>query len=62
MKRLVPNGPIANKAAMVKVMAWHLNGYKPLHEPMLTIWRQKISMSYWCNGIAQIHTPMTLYD
>ena len=34
--KLVPKGPIDNKAALVKVMACRQTGDKPLSEPMLT--------------------------
>ena len=34
--KFVPNIPIANKPALVHVMAWHQTGNKPLHEPNLT--------------------------
>ena len=29
--KFVPNGPIANKAALIQVMAWRRTGDKPLH-------------------------------
>ena len=29
-------GPIANKSALIQVMAWHRTGDKPLSEPMMT--------------------------
>ena len=32
----VPKGPIDNPPALVKIMAWHWIGDKPLSEPMLT--------------------------
>ena len=32
----VPNGPIDNKSALVKVMAWRRTGDKPLPEAMMT--------------------------
>ena len=31
----VPRGPLDNESALVRVMAWSLTDYKPLHEPML---------------------------
>ena len=34
--KFVPMSSIANKAALVQVMAWHLTGDKPLPEPMMT--------------------------
>ena len=34
--KFVPKGPIDNKAALAKVMAWRRTGNKPLAEPMLT--------------------------
>ena len=34
--RFVPKHPIANKPALVQVMAWRRTGYKPLHEPIMT--------------------------
>ena len=33
--KIVPRGPIDNKSALVRVMAWHRTGDKPLSEPML---------------------------
>ena len=33
--KFVPKGPINNKAALVRVMAWRRTGDKPLSEPML---------------------------
>ena len=32
----VPKHPIANKPALVQVMAWRRTGDKPLHEPIMT--------------------------
>ena len=34
--KFVPDGPIDNKPALVKMMAWRWIGDKPLSEPMLT--------------------------
>ena len=34
--KFVPKGPIDNKPALVKIMAWRWKGGKPLSEPMLT--------------------------
>ena len=34
--RLVPKSPIANKLALVQVMAWRWTGDKLLPEPMIT--------------------------
>ena len=34
--KFVPNGPINNNPALVKIMAWHQIGDKPLSESMLT--------------------------
>ena len=34
--KFVPNGPIENKSALVRVMAWRRTCNKPLPEPMLT--------------------------
>ena len=34
--KFVPKGPIDNKSALVKLMAWRLAGDKPVLEPMLT--------------------------
>ena len=34
--KFVPKGPIDNKSALVRVMAWRRTGDKPLPEPMLT--------------------------
>ena len=34
--KFIPKGPIDNKAALVKVMAWCRIGDKPLPEPTLT--------------------------
>ena len=34
--KLVPKGPIDNKAALVQVMAWRRTGDRPLPEPMIT--------------------------
>ena len=34
--KFVPKGPIGNKPALVRVMAWRRPGDKPLSEPMLT--------------------------
>ena len=34
--KLIPRSPIDNKPALVRVMAWHWIGDKPLSEPMLT--------------------------
>ena len=31
-----PEGPVGNKPALAKVMAWHRTGDQSLHEPMLT--------------------------
>ena len=36
LQKFVPKGPIDNKSILVKVMAWHLVGAKPLPEPILT--------------------------
>ena len=33
--KFVPKGPINNNPALVKIMAWHRSGYKPLSEPMM---------------------------
>ena len=35
-RKFVPKGPIDYKSALVKVMAWHRTGEKPLPESMLT--------------------------
>ena len=35
-RKFVPEGPIDNKSALVRVMAWRRTGDKPLPEPMLT--------------------------
>ena len=34
--KFVPRSPIDNKPTLVRVMAWHRKGDKPLSEPMLT--------------------------
>ena len=34
--KIIPNGPIDYKSALVQVMAWHWTGEKPLPESMLT--------------------------
>ena len=34
--KLVPRSPIDIKSALVRVMAWHRTGDKPLPEPMMT--------------------------
>ena len=34
--KFVPGGPINNKPALIKIMAWHRIGAKPLFEPMRT--------------------------
>ena len=34
--KLVPTSPIDNKPALVREMAWHRTGHKPLPEPMMT--------------------------
>ena len=33
--KFVPNGPIGNKEALVRTMAWHQSGDNPLSEPMM---------------------------
>ena len=33
--KFVPKGPIDNMQALLRVMAWHRVGYKPLPETML---------------------------
>ena len=33
--KFVPNGPIDNKSALVRVMAWHQPGHKPLEAMMI---------------------------
>ena len=35
-KKFVCKGPIDNNSALVQVMAWHREGYKPLPEPIQT--------------------------
>ena len=34
--KFIPNGPIDYKSALVRVMAWHRIGEKPLPKSMLT--------------------------
>ena len=34
--RRVPEGPVDNKSALARAMAWRRTGDKPLPEPMLT--------------------------
>ena len=34
--KVIPKGPIDYKSALVKVVAWHRTGEKPLPESMLT--------------------------
>ena len=34
--KYISKGPIDNRAALVKVMAWRQTCNKPLHEPMLS--------------------------
>ena len=33
--KFVPNGPINNKLVLVRMMAWHPTGAKPLSETMM---------------------------
>ena len=33
---IVPDGPIHNKSALIKVMAWHRKSDKPLHKSVMT--------------------------
>ena len=40
--KLVPKGPDDNKSALVQVMAWRRTGVKPLPEPMLTQFTDRI--------------------
>ena len=35
-RKFVPKGQIDNNPALIKIMAWHRIGDKPLSEPMLT--------------------------
>ena len=37
---LFPGGPIDNKPALVKVMAWRRLGDNPLSEPVLTLFTE----------------------
>ena len=34
--KVISEGPTDNKSSLVQVMAWHLSGDKPLHEPVMT--------------------------
>ena len=43
--KFVPKDPIDNLSALVQVMAWRLEGNKPLPELMLT----KMYDSVWCH-------------
>ena len=44
--KVVPEGPIDNKAALFQVMAWCRTGTKPLPEPMLT----QLTGAYMCHS------------
>ena len=43
--KFIPELPIDNNSALVKIMAWHQIGGKPLSEPMLT-WTTAAYMRY----------------
>ena len=33
--KYAPSGPVDNKPALIKIMAWHQKGNKPFSEPMI---------------------------
>ena len=41
--KIVSRSPIDNKPALFQVMAWHRTGDKPLPEPMLILFKTRIS-------------------
>ena len=45
--KFVPKSPIDNNPALVKIMAWHRIGDKPLSEPMLTYFHWRIYVALW---------------
>ena len=50
--KFVPKGPIDNKSALIRAMAWHKTGNKPLLEPI-------INSVQWC---IYMHRPVSMNE
>ena len=57
-----PKGPINNIPALVQIMAWRLDGAKPIFEPMMffLLTHIRVTRPQWVNGIhyQEIHPPV----